>query len=243
MQKYYRVVRWAGYLSHLLDAKIDPVTRKTLILPKPIDIQGLDKALSGLTLCPVKPAAAEDKKAKAPKKQPAAAAPAPVADHPFARVDLRVGRIIKAERHPAADRLYVETVDLGEESPRTVVSGLVGHVELDSLHDRLAVFICNLKPATLCKTLSSAMLLVSKDEASGVLEPLVVPASAKPGDRISIEGVTPQPDAVIKPKEDTWERVRVLLTVRDGTAQYDGKPLQVAGGSITSTLVPNGQIS
>jgi len=45
------------------------------------------------------------------------------------RLDLRVGLIRKAWRHPDADSLYVEEMDLGEESgPRTVVSGLVKHI-------------------------------------------------------------------------------------------------------------------
>jgi tRNA-binding EMAP/Myf-like protein len=45
------------------------------------------------------------------------------------RLDLRVGVIKKAWRHPDADSLYVEEMDLGEETgPRTVVSGLVKHI-------------------------------------------------------------------------------------------------------------------
>jgi len=49
------------------------------------------------------------------------------------RLDLRVGRIITAEKHPDADSLYVEQVDVGEAAPRTVVSGLVKHIPLDQV--------------------------------------------------------------------------------------------------------------
>ena len=49
------------------------------------------------------------------------------------RLDLRVGKIIEAKKHPDADALYVETIDLGEEKPRTVVSGLVKHVPLEQV--------------------------------------------------------------------------------------------------------------
>lgn len=49
------------------------------------------------------------------------------------RLDMRVGRIITAEKHPDADSLYVEQVDVGEASPRTVVSGLVKHIPLDQV--------------------------------------------------------------------------------------------------------------
>lgn len=73
------------------------------------------------------------------------------------RLDFRIGRIIEAQKHPGytgfensldcllgghiqyvldADALYVEKIDLGEEKPRTVVSGLVRFVPLDE------VFLC-----------------------------------------------------------------------------------------------------
>lgn len=42
-----------------------------------------------------------------------------------------------AEKHPDADTLYVEQVDVGEASPRTVVSGLVKHVPLDKVLTKL----------------------------------------------------------------------------------------------------------
>lgn len=47
----------------------------------------------------------------------------------MSRLDLRVGLIRRAWKHPDADSLYVEEMDLGEEGgPRTVVSGLVKHI-------------------------------------------------------------------------------------------------------------------
>lgn len=49
------------------------------------------------------------------------------------RLDLRIGCIITAKKHPDADSLYVEEVDVGEAVPRTVVSGLVNHVPLDQV--------------------------------------------------------------------------------------------------------------
>jgi len=43
------------------------------------------------------------------------------------KLDLRVGKILEAELHPDADKLYVIKVDIGEETPRTIVSGLRDH--------------------------------------------------------------------------------------------------------------------
>lgn len=39
----------------------------------------------------------------------------------FGRLDLRVGKILNASKHPNADSLYIETIDVGEENPRNVV--------------------------------------------------------------------------------------------------------------------------
>lgn len=72
------------------------------------------------------------KAAKAPKKeQPKKASNEPNTtackqDAPvdISRLDLRVGRILSARKHPDADALYVEEVDVGEDKPRTVVSTL-----------------------------------------------------------------------------------------------------------------------
>ena len=65
----------------------------------------------------------------------------------MSRCSLIVGRINKAERHPDADALYVEEIDLGEEKPRTIISGLVKHIPIEEMQGRMVVCITNLKPA------------------------------------------------------------------------------------------------
>jgi len=56
----------------------------------------------------------------------AAAAPAPASDQPvFTRLELRVGKIVSADLHPNAERMYVEQIDVGEGKPRQICSGLV----------------------------------------------------------------------------------------------------------------------
>ena len=49
------------------------------------------------------------------------------------RLDLRVGKITWVEKHKDADKLYVETVDVGEDKRRTIVSGLVDHVDISDV--------------------------------------------------------------------------------------------------------------
>lgn len=57
-------------------------------------------------------------------------------------LDIRVGKILKAWKHPEADSLFVEEVDVGEpEGPRTICSGLVKYVSQEALE---VPFLCSL---------------------------------------------------------------------------------------------------
>lgn len=56
-------------------------------------------------------------------------------------LDIRVGKVLKAWKHPEADSLYVEEVDVGEpEGPRTICSGLVKYVSQEALEVFLVTF-------------------------------------------------------------------------------------------------------
>lgn len=70
------------------------------------------------TKAPKKDAGGSSSKQKASQHPPAD-------DVDVGRLDFRIGKIVDVDRHPDADSLYVEKVDVGEENPRTVVSGLV----------------------------------------------------------------------------------------------------------------------
>ena len=43
--------------------------------------------------------------------------------------------------------LYLEEIDLGDEKPRTVISGLVKFILEEEMQDRMAIILCNLKPS------------------------------------------------------------------------------------------------
>lgn len=111
----------------------------------------------------------KDKKAK--KEKPAVEAAAAAsggggasADGPvdISRLDLRIGRIIEVSKHPDADALYVEKMDLGEEKPRTIVSGLVNWYKLEEMQNRLVIVFCNLKPAKMRGILSEGKRSVNR---------------------------------------------------------------------------------
>lgn len=77
------------------------------------------------------------------------------------RIDIRVGRIVQIGKHPDADSLYVEQIDVGEATPRTVVSGLVGKIPMEDLDGKLVTVVCNLKPANMRGVQSAGMLMAA----------------------------------------------------------------------------------
>ncbi|KAJ1477763.1 hypothetical protein T484DRAFT_1820133, partial [Baffinella frigidus] len=83
----------------------------------------------------VAPADVEDVQRRG-KTLPKAVAPADVED--VLRLEIRVGKIVSCERHPDAESLYVEQIDLGEATgPRTIVSGLANYIPLEEMAGRM----------------------------------------------------------------------------------------------------------
>uniref|UniRef100_A0A1I8FLF2 tRNA-binding domain-containing protein n=1 Tax=Macrostomum lignano TaxID=282301 RepID=A0A1I8FLF2_9PLAT len=114
---------------------------------------------------------------------------------------------VRREAPGTLDALYVETVDVGEERPRTIVSGLAAHVPLPELQGRLAVFLLNLKPAKMRGISSEGMIMCAS--ASGKVETLSPPPGVSPGDRVSVAGcpspAEAAPDAQLNPKKKIWK--------------------------------------
>ncbi|XP_071506969.1 tyrosine--tRNA ligase, cytoplasmic-like [Diadema antillarum] len=160
------------------------------------------------------------------------------------RLDLRVGKILSAEKHPDADSLYIEQIDVGEENPRTVVSGLAGVVPLESLVDRTVVMLCNLKPQKMRGVESQAMLMCACREEPRQIEPLCPPEGSAPGERVFFEGYeTNTPDEELKPKKKIFEKIQVdLKTSDDGTAVWQDKPFQTKLGFVRAPTLKNATI-
>lgn len=102
----------------------------------------------------------------------------PITYDDFARVKLRVGRVVHAEPHPNADKLMVLKVDAGEAEPRTIVAGIRSKFAPEDLVGRNVVIVANLKPAKLRGVESHGMLLA----AGGAEVVDLVTVDAAPGD-------------------------------------------------------------
>jgi len=79
----------------------------------------------------------------------------------FAKVELRVGEVLTAERIPKADKLLLITADIGEEKPRQILAGIAQYYEPEQLIGRKIVVVANLKPRKLRGYESQGMLLAA----------------------------------------------------------------------------------
>ena len=99
----------------------------------------------------------------APVKEKEAAGPKPtIVYDDFAKLDLRVGTIINAEKVEKADKLLKLLVDLGTEQ-RTIVSGIAQHFEASAIVGRQVVVVANLAPRKMRGIESNGMILMAED--------------------------------------------------------------------------------
>ncbi len=91
----------------------------------------------------------------------------------FAKVDLRIARIVKAEHVEGADKLLQLTLDIGEETTRNVFAGIKSAYTPEQLEGKLTVMVANLAPRKMRFGLSEGMVLAAGPggEELWILEP------------------------------------------------------------------------
>jgi len=168
------------------DAWKDPVRIKpyrhllTRIDPKQVD------AL--LDIAPTDAATADGARPSAPAR-PASGPPAidagsaPITIDDFAKVDLRIARIVAAEAVDGADKLVKLTLDIGEAQHRTVFAGIKSAYAPQSLVGRLTPMVANLAPRKMRFGVSEGMVLAASGDGPGIY--LLAPdTGATPGMRV-----------------------------------------------------------
>ena len=81
----------------------------------------------------------------------------------FARLEMRVGKIVEVKRHENADKLYIVQVDVGEKTLQTVTS-LVPYYSEEELMGKTVVVLCNLQKAKMRGETSECMLLCAETD-------------------------------------------------------------------------------
>jgi methionine--tRNA ligase beta chain len=154
-------------------------------------------------------------------------------------LDLRVGKIVSVHKHESSEKLYCESIDVGEEVPRSIASGLAPFYSLAEMEGRMVVVVCNLKARNLGGFPSNGMVLcatAASSESSSSdggdhrrVELLSPPAGAQPGDRVFAQNV---PGTIVTPqkcdKKKIFPKVAAGLRVDDcGRFSWDGLVLSV----------------
>ena len=87
----------------------------------------------------------------------------------FSRIDLRVGKIIKAENVPKSQNLLKLTIDVGEGNLKTAVAGIAKYYSPESLEGKYVVVVTNLEPRKIFGIESEVMILAAQDESGVVI--------------------------------------------------------------------------
>nr|GMC92911.1 probable methionine--tRNA ligase [Ipomoea batatas] len=166
---------------------------------------------------------------------------------------VQIGHIRKAWKHPSADSLLVEEIDVGEAKCRQVVSGLAKYFTPEQMTNRRVVLITNMKPSKLRDVTSEGMVLCASNDDHTVVEPLIAPEGAKVGECVSFSGHDGKPEDVLNPKKKQFDKIAVysndihvitivfpwtqnLSTDDNGVATFKGIPFMTSAGPCTSSL-------
>lgn len=170
------------------------------------------------------------KKAKKKKKSPPAEEPVAF---DVSKLDIRVGVIQEAWEHEEADKLFCEKIDIGEEEPRQIASGLRAYYKAEDLVGRRVCVLANLKARKLVGFPSHGMVLCASTEDGSSVVFVDPPADAAIGERVMCEGFDGEPatENQVGKKKILDKVFPDLKTDSSGVATYQGVPLTAGSGS------------
>jgi len=174
--------------------------------------------------------------AKQRKEKPEAKHEVAARTDPFSKLDLRVAKITNVEKHPDADKLYIEQVDMGDLGRRQIVSGLVDYYEPAELRGKCVVVVANLAPATIRGIESNGMLLCVEDERGDVA--VIEAPDAKPGERVTADGAPVRPASQVTFKE--FQKVKMKLSC--GIVMHDDEKLAAGGKDLVVHGMMDGDV-
>lgn len=160
-------------------------------------------------------------------------------------ISLKTAKILSVEKHPDADKLFVETIDDGSESGRVILSGLAPYFAPEELVGADIILAENLKPRKMRGIESKGMLLASHyTDADGTerVELVGMPGAAA-GTPVTLEGAEAVTPPVQKPQAiDAELFFAVPFTVEDFRVCAAGKQLLVNGKPLVMKHVKSGTV-
>lgn len=85
----------------------------------------------------------------------------------FEQIDLRVGKVIEAQKIEKSDKLIKLQVELGEKKPRQIIAGIAPFYEEEELEGREVIVVANLEAVELMGKKSNGMVLCAHNEEKG----------------------------------------------------------------------------
>ena len=160
-------------------------------------------------------------------------------------ISLKTAKILSVEKHPDADKLFVETIDDGSESGRIILSGLAPYFAPEELVGADIILAENLKPRKMRGIESKGMLLASHyTDADGTerVELVGMPGAAA-GTPVTLESAEAATPPVQKPQAiDAELFFAVPFTVEDFRVCAAGKQLLVNGKPLVMKHVKSGTV-
>jgi aminoacyl tRNA synthase complex-interacting multifunctional protein 1 len=164
--------------------------------------------------------------------------PTPLELNPM-KLDIKVGVILKCWNHPDSDKLLCEEIDVGEEVPRNIASGIRAHYSAEEMVGKRVVVLANLKERAIAGFKSQGMVLCSCTPDHSQIKLVTPPTSAKPGDRITFpgfDGLPATPNEMAKKK--ILENLSPFLrTNENGVALWKDSAFTVAGAECNGELM------
>ena len=181
----------------------------------------------------------QEKKKEEPQVLPESEQPV----HFAKNIQLKVAKILKVERNPESDKLYVEHVDDGSGTDRIIQSGLVPYLKEEDLLGKTVIIADNLAPRKMRGIESRGMLLAAdyKDEnGKDCVEILTAPWAA-PGTKVVLEGDDVNAEKPAEIQADTFFQIEIKVI--DKAVQIGGKNLVADGKPLSTEKTVNGPVS
>lgn len=181
----------------------------------------------------------QEKKKEEPQVLPESEQPV----HFAKNIQLKVAKILKVERNPESDKLYVEHVDDGSGTDRIIQSGLVLYLKEEDLLGKTVIIADNLAPRKMRGIESRGMLLAAdyKDEnGKDCVEILTAPWAA-PGTKVVLEGDDVNAEKPAEIQADTFFQIEIKVI--DKAVQIGGKNLVADGKPLSTEKTVNGPVS
>ena len=168
---------------------------------------------------------------------------------PISALDIRVGMVTKVWEHEEADKLFCEEIDVGEEEPRRIASGLRPYMKADDLQGKKVLVLCNLKERKLVGFPSHGMVLCASNADHTEVKLVNPPIDAKVGERVTIPDFSFEGEEGLPFAENSLGKKKIfeklapyLVTSKYGVPEFLGRPFMTSAGVCTSPI-PDGTVS